>query len=146
MKNHLPIHLVAAVSLILASPCRADDNEAMQGTWIVESFSFLGRPYDKKDLEGMKWIYSGNEMIWKVGTVEQNLIIKLDPDKDPKWIDLALFTGAEERSLILGVYELNGDVLKVSTGLGGPGGGERSDSVEPEVGSMTQSWVLKREK
>jgi len=145
MKNYLLYQLLATAFLLTffgsGTAAAQDDLKALQGTWTVASYSMLGRPVDPKSVEGKKWIFSGEELVWQDGSAKQHRTIKLDPTKSPKWIDLTLHSGSESSVVHKAVYQLDGDILKVCSGATGA----RPDAVESKPGTHTESFVLKRE-
>jgi uncharacterized protein (TIGR03067 family) len=114
------IVLVAAVLIPLSSGCGSSGDDAkLQGEWTVVSADdpFGGR---LDDLESVT--FSGNEMI--TATRDGKLVdqFRLDPSSSPKRIDL--FPKANDgsfqindKSVIRGIYELNGDELKICHGV-----------------------------
>ena len=90
------------------------DIRKFQGTWTFESSEAGGKELPAGELrefvltfEGDKHtVKKGNEMV-QVGTQ------KLDPSKSPKAIDVTLTEGVNKGAVMLGIYEINGDTLKV---------------------------------
>ena len=85
-----------------------------QGTWTFESSETGGKELPAGELKGLILVFEddkhtvkkGNEVI-QVGTQ------KLDPSKSPKAIDVTLTEGVNKGAVMLGIYEINGDTLKV---------------------------------
>jgi uncharacterized protein (TIGR03067 family) len=61
-----------------------------------------------------------------------NGVFAVDPTQNPKWINLRYLTGARQGQLLLGVYEIEGDSLRISLGTGG----NRPADFESKVGQM----------
>ena len=85
-----------------------------QGAWTFESSETGGKELPASELAGLiltfegdkHTVKKGNEMV-QVGTQ------KLDPSKSPKAIDVTLTEGVNKGAVMLGIYEINGDTLKV---------------------------------
>ena len=85
-----------------------------QGTWTFVSVEAGGKELPASEVAGlvltfegaMHTVKKGNEVI-QVGTQ------KLDPSKSPKAIDVTLTEGPKKGAVLLGIYEIDGDTLKV---------------------------------
>jgi uncharacterized protein (TIGR03067 family) len=112
--------LFCAVGLT-ASGILADDKADLekevrkfQGTWTIESSETGGQNIPADQLKGFLVIYegdkhtvmNGNKLI-QVGTQ------KIDPTKSPKTIDVKMSEGPNKGAVMLGIYEFDGDTLKV---------------------------------
>jgi uncharacterized protein (TIGR03067 family) len=88
---------------------------ALGGTWTFNDFHFDGK---KTDFVAY-WVFKDN-------TVAEHLdsnvlrcvgIVAVDPTKSPKTIDINFVRGTEARiGMFQGIYELDGDTLKVCLG------------------------------
>ena len=86
----------------------------LQGAWTFESSETGGKELPASELAGLiltfegdkHTVKKGNEMV-QVGTQ------KLDPSKSPKTIDVTVAEGLNKGAVMLGIYEIDGDTLKV---------------------------------
>jgi uncharacterized protein (TIGR03067 family) len=107
--------LIAATSLHLVLGCSGKghdehsnkDKAALQGEWEVVSAESNGEPPPAGLLDGAKFVFSGDNLslMGKDGTFE------LDASKNPRQIN---FIRGKVRQL--GIYELDGDRLKLCVG------------------------------
>lgn len=115
---------VAACGLAVAAPIPKDkpkkDEDAIQGVWQLEKFEGEDR-LTAAEIAGTRYVFEDGLLAVKVdGKRSENPDkYKLDPTAKPKAIDFANFLCTSH-----GIYELNGDVLKICV-VEGP------DSVRP---------------
>jgi len=115
-----------------------------QGAWTFESSETGGKELPASELAGLiltfegdkHTVKKGNEMV-QVGTQ------KLDPSKSPKAIDVTLTEGVNKGAVMLGIYEINGDTLKVCFDAAGK---KRPTEFKSAPGSETFVNVHKRVK
>lgn len=83
------------------------DHAALQGEWVIVSAESNGEPPPAGLLEGAKFAFSGDNLtlLGKEG------IFELDASKNPRQIN---FVRGQTRQI--GIYELEGDVLKLCVG------------------------------
>jgi uncharacterized protein (TIGR03067 family) len=142
MKRHL--FIVAAALGLLAADEAKDDREAIQGTWKVVATEDSGRETPPEALKNLKikWVITKDKITYQVGKMTTAWSYTLDPAKKPKWIDLT-----ESGRPMLGVYELDGDTLKVCYPEAVRYKGRRSTALESKPDSVNDVLVvLKREK
>ena len=85
-----------------------------QGTWTFESSEAGGKQLPADELKGFLVIFEGNKHTVKKGDeVIQVGTQKLDPSKSPKAIDVTMTEGPNKGAVMLGIYEFDGDTLKV---------------------------------
>ena len=128
------VTIVAAGMLLAADPAKDDEikkeQEKLKGTWIMISSEKSGKPHD--DTKNAKFIFAGDKLTIKLGEEDKGASgFVLDPSKNPKWI-----TGRIGR----GIYELDGDKLKICSAE------ERPGEFVSKPGSNVYLYVLKREK
>jgi uncharacterized protein (TIGR03067 family) len=96
---------------------RADlEKEArkFQGTWTFESSETAGNELPTGELKGFLLTFEGSQHTVKKGDeVIQVGIQKLDPSKSPKTIDVTMTEGPNKGTVMLGIYEIDGNTLKV---------------------------------
>ena len=128
---------------------RADDKadvekdlKKFQGTWTFESVEVGGKEQPAADFKGMTVTFEGNKFIVKKGDeVIQVGKQKLDPSKSPKASDVTVVEGPNKGAVMLGIYEISGDTLKVCFD---PEGKKRPTEFKSASGSETFVVVHKR--
>jgi uncharacterized protein (TIGR03067 family) len=142
----LPGLLAGVLALLLAVPAgvRGGDDakteaEKFQGKW--KPTKIEGR--NPLKLDGLLVTVTGDKLTLR-GATEKPLqfTLKLDPAAKPKAIDITFELGT-----LLGVYELDGDTLKVCySELQESEKGKRPTELTAPADSNRYLWVLKREK
>src|SRR5438874_7942464 len=100
---------------------RADDKaevekelKKFQGTWTFESVETGGKEGPAAEFKGMTVTFEGDKFTVKKGDeVIQVGTQKLDPSKSPKAIDVTITEGPNKGAVMLGIYEIDADTLKV---------------------------------
>ena len=115
-----------------------------QGTWTIESSKSGGKELPANELKGLIVTFEGDKHTVKKGDeVIQVGTQKLDPSKSPKTIDVTMTEGPNKGTVMLGIYEINGDTLKVCFD---PEGKKRPTEFKSASGSQTFVNVHKRVK
>ena len=141
MKLHLWVAL--AFGLLLA-PARAEDKpakgdkEKLQGTWAVVSGERNGKPIPEETVKNAKLVFAADKMTIHNKDRKTEGTFKLSPDKKPKQIDVDM-----DGRLAKGIYQLDGDTLKIAHG---DTGGPRPKEFSAKEGSGVTVVVLKRQK
>jgi uncharacterized protein (TIGR03067 family) len=138
-------HLLTVV-LVVAAPAPPEkekkDEEKIQGTWVVVSAEEGGR-VDADKAKDVKLVFDGETVIVKDPRRDEKAKIKLDPAKKPKTIDITPEEKGAPAKVIQGIYELNGDELKLCFTKEG---GTRPTEFASKPGGDVSLIVLKREK
>ncbi|MGO9924135.1 MAG: TIGR03067 domain-containing protein [Isosphaeraceae bacterium] len=121
---------------------RADDNEDVkqelkkfQGTWTFESIETGGKEIPAAEFKGITVTFEGDKYAVKKGDeVIEAATQKLDPSKSPKTLDATVTEGPNQGAVILGIYEISGDTLKVCFD---PEGKKRPMQFKTASGSQT---------
>ncbi|MBY0460837.1 MAG: TIGR03067 domain-containing protein, partial [Gemmataceae bacterium] len=96
------------------APTPADELQRLQGTWQVESWDEGGQAIAGADLKKRSVFFGGNVFVFRRGDqVHQAGPVQLDPAKTPRTINLSVREGQGKDSVMLGIYELDGDALKL---------------------------------
>jgi uncharacterized protein (TIGR03067 family) len=90
------------------------DLKLFQGTWTFESVEAGGKQLPAADFKSMTVVFEGDRFTVKKGDeVIQVGTQRLDPSKSPKAIDVTVTEGLTKGAVMLGIYEISGDTLKV---------------------------------
>ena len=101
------------------------DLELLAGTWNIDTMGWGDTSVPKELMKGYKFVFAGNKLTWEAaisimsrgGKITANdgafpCEFKIDSSKKPKEIDITLHLKQGDRTF-LGIYEINGDALKV---------------------------------
>ena len=106
-----------------------------QGTWTFESVEAGGKKLPADQFQGITVTFEGDKYAVKKGDeVVEAATQKLDPSKSPKTLDAKVTDGPNKGAVILGIYEISGDTLKVCFD---PEGKKRPTEFKGESGSQT---------
>jgi uncharacterized protein (TIGR03067 family) len=130
---------------------RADDKSDIktelkkwEGTWTFESVEAGGMKLSADLLKGMSVTYEGDKYSVKMGNmVVEAATLKLDPSKSPKTFDSTVSDGPNKGTVLLGIYEFDGDTVKVCFD---PEGKKRPTEFKTAADSQTTLIVQKRVK
>jgi uncharacterized protein (TIGR03067 family) len=115
-----------------------------QGTWTFESSETGGKKLPARELKGLILTFEGDKHTVKKGDkVIQVGTQKLDPSRSPKTIDVTIAEGPNKGAVMLGIYEISGDTLKVCFD---PEGKKRPTELKSASGSQIFVNVHKRVK
>ncbi len=85
-----------------------------QGAWTFESVEVGGKKLPIEQFEGMTIHFDGEKAaVKKDGETLESSTQKLDPSKSPKTIDATVASGEHKGEVVLCIYEIDGDTLKV---------------------------------
>jgi uncharacterized protein (TIGR03067 family) len=121
---------------------RADDKaevekerKKFQGTWTFESVETGGKEVPAAEFKGITVTFEGDKYtVSKGDEVIQAAKQKLDPSKSPKTLDVTVAEGPNKGAVMLGIYEIRGDTLKVCFD---PEGKKRPTQFKSASGSQT---------
>ena len=109
--------LVLAVALCVAADkpkvTAKQELAKLQGTWVMAGLEVNGVEVPEKKLAGTTLLIKGDKYTTKVKDTSHETTIEIDPTKDPKAIDMLFPNGTELPKRSKGVYELDGDTLKI---------------------------------
>ncbi len=136
--------------IVLNGPIAAGDEPAANdpakilGTWSILSAELDGRKVPITDIKDQRMIFEEDRYVVKMSgaTVEEGTYT-LDLSRTPRPIDLKIVKGMDQGETQHGVYELDGDMLKVA--FARPGAPDRPRNFNTMPGSGCFSLVLKRE-
>ncbi|HEV3299060.1 MAG TPA: TIGR03067 domain-containing protein [Planctomycetaceae bacterium] len=143
MRITLVTLLCALVLTASCGTCAGVDDKAdvekelkkFQGTWTFESVEAGGKKLPADQFKGITVTFEGDKYAVKNGDeVVEAATQKLDPSKSPKTLDAKLTDGPNKGAVILGIYEISGDTLKVCLD---PEGKKRPTKFKAESGAQT---------
>ena len=106
-----------------------------QGTWTFESVEAGGKNLPADQFKGITVTFEGDKYAVKKGDeVVEAATQKLDPSKSPKTLDAKVTDGPNKGAVILGIYEISGDTLKVCFD---PEGKKRPTEFKGKSGAQT---------
>ena len=115
----------------------------LEGTWHVLSLEVDGMKIPKETIKESKLIIKGKEFTMKEKVATYKGTFSIDPSKKPKTIDIKFTEGPENGNTSLGIYELDGDDLKLCLSVTTK---ERPTEFSAKPKSGHGFEVLKREK
>lgn len=143
------LSLAAVVSLLVNFTLSADEKKPLegdlkkiQGTWKFVAHELGGQPAPAEQIAKMEITFTGDKFkVLADGKMVQEGTQKLDGNKKPGQIESKVTGGEQKGSTLLGIYELDGDTIKVCFDLTGKA---RPTSFKAKEGQF--SATLKREK
>lgn len=96
-------------------PSVKDEFQALQGTWQVESWQEGDKKTAAADLKKRTVFFGSTVFIFRRdGNVHQAGSVQIDPGKSPRTINLLVKEGSGKEGVLLGVYELKNNSLKIA--------------------------------
>ena len=141
--------------LLAATAGRADDEpekgpsvkeefQALQGTWQVESWEEGGKKVAAADLKKRTVFIGGTVFIFRRGgNVHQAGAVQIDTGKNPRTINLLVKEGRGKDGVMLGVYDLKDNSLKIAFD---PEGQVRPKEIKPDDEAGVTYITLRRPK
>lgn len=88
--------------------------QKFQGTWTVESQELDGKPAKSIEIASRTFFCGADVFLVRKGTELLQLgVHKIDPSQSPKTINATIAKGLYQGETMLGIYEIDGDRLKV---------------------------------
>jgi uncharacterized protein (TIGR03067 family) len=125
------------------------DVEKLQGAWKVLSYVLTGTPQDGNDGQPKELVFEKDKILFTGSADEKEMTYRLDVTKKPKQIDMIL-TEDGKKITFPGIYELDGDTLKICFRSYLAGSGKEPEGRPKELKStadtlLTILTTLKRE-
>src|SRR5262245_18600300 len=126
----------------------AKDWHKLKGNWqAVEILTLDGKAVSADEVKAVKLTFAGaDRMIFIAArsTDKQEYSVKMDASKEPKAIDLKALDGESKGDVLLGIYQLDGDTLKLC--VASEPKIDRPSRFTSEVGSKNFLYTFKRAK
>jgi uncharacterized protein (TIGR03067 family) len=135
--------VLAAAALAARAEEKKTDAARILGTWLIVSGEDSGKAVPPEKIKNSAVVIEkdtlhvrdgNNKKVWEVR-------YRLDPGKDPRAIDMTLEEGELKGKLSKGIYDLQGDTLKLCYALPGE---DRPVAFTTKPGSRHNSFLLKR--
>jgi len=126
------------------SPTESDKTvvaSRLQGTWVMVSIEIMGMKIEGPKGQELAFTFDGDKFIVHEAMHREEGSYKVDETKNPKAIDLVAPMG-KMKETIKGIYQLEGDTLKIAFSPEGPNG-NRPTTFDAKV---TAIIVFKRKK
>jgi uncharacterized protein (TIGR03067 family) len=140
--NLLLSSTLLAPNAVVSTDDASLDQKQMQGTWEVVEGADNGAAGSKNDLAKFSVEVTESRIRFKGPEGVRELLFTLDPSTQPKAMDATPADGPKQGKRLRGIYEVQGDSLKVC--LVHLDDKERPDKFESEHGSGRLLFVLKR--
>jgi uncharacterized protein (TIGR03067 family) len=126
------------------------DQDHLQGTWAVTELVANGKPAPEEVVQKMKWTVKGDKLTLSLPgrdgkPATKEFRFKLGPTKSPRTIDLTALDGPYKGTVSLGIYELDGDTLKLCVS-NNPRKKDRPGAFDSPPGSQMGLFTMKRGK
>ena len=116
--------------------------QRLQGTWLYESYTVDSKAEDAEKLKARTFLVGADAfLVRQDGKIIQAGKLKLDPEKKLKTFNGVVQAGTPKDAVLLGIYDLDKDTLKLCYD---PTGGERPKEFKSAEKSGLVSAVLKR--
>src|SRR5262249_35638681 len=93
------------------------DLAAMEGSWTLVSMEVDGKEVPPDKLQGATLTIRGNKYALVTRGKQHDVEITLDAGKTPKVIDMKFLDGPNKDRVGKGIYQLDGNTLKICRGL-----------------------------
>src|SRR5262245_47823317 len=146
----MKLRVLAALTVcLLFGPAMAqdakDELKKFAGSWKMTKFESGDKKAPPEEFFAkIRFVFEGEKLLVKVeGQTKDETTFKIDPSKKPKQIDVTSSMGPNKGKVAEGIYELDGDKLKICT----PQPGEpRPTEFKAPMGSKTGILYLERDK
>jgi len=96
-----------------------EELEQLQGTWVFDSLEVEGQKLPDPMYRGSTLEIEGDVFITRALEATYEGKLQLKPKTAPKTIDMIFTGGPEKGKTSLGIYEVDGDTLKICLGFTG---------------------------
>jgi uncharacterized protein (TIGR03067 family) len=147
------LHFLAALALsfLTAADVPSDksdkaltkDLDKMQGRWSAAGGEQAGEAIPKEDVKTIRFVITNDSYTFTMSGHHEKGTLKLDASKKPKTVDIHITEGGDAGQTQLGIYELEGDTLKICFAQAGQ---ERPTEFATKPESRTGLLIFQRAK
>ncbi len=118
------------------------ERERLQGMWQVMSGQEGGKAFPAADIKGSRVTVAGDTMTVQSKEDRRVMRFKLEPSRKPKGMELMTIEGKDKGQTSHGIYQLEGDTLKIAFA---PTGKPRPAEFSSKAGTEQMLFVMKRQ-
>jgi uncharacterized protein (TIGR03067 family) len=118
--------------------------EKCQGTWVMDSLVVEGKDIPQANLKKTKLTIKGDKYTFVNVDVTNKGVYKVDPTKKPMTLDIVVAEGPDKGKTLSGIYEVDGDSLKICLSIKGNLRPEAFAS-KADSGIVLESWKKTKE-
>jgi uncharacterized protein (TIGR03067 family) len=145
---------VLAVALLVGADTQKDDkvkdeSNKLQGNWSIAEAERDGMKAPEDEIKKITLTIKGDKLVARrtenAGKPEEkvyDMSFTIDPTQKPKWIDVTYTDGERKGESSQGIYDLEGNTLKICMSRGNT----RPNDFETKAESQRHLMVLKRQK
>lgn len=137
--------LVVAVLLLVSGPGADDpakkDLKFFEGSWTLAALEVNGKDVPAQNLEGTVLTIKGSD--YKVALKNKTVIacvIKLNPTKSPKEIDMTFTDGPNKDKVHKGIYRFDGAKFQLARGLNPEQARPNQFATWPDTNYFVATW------
>jgi len=138
----MPLHfLAAALALVPAQPdAAAKELAKLEGTWALVAMEVDGKPVPPERLTSASLVIRGNKYGLTSGNKLAEVEIALDASKTPHAIDMRFLDGPNKDRVGRGIYQRDGDKLKICRSLDPQDERPKDFKTEGQVNYFVMTW------
>lgn len=118
------------------------DLERLQGTWVMHALEINGKA-ESRIQDTVLDIKKDEYKTTVKGKEQRGLKLKLDPSKEPKWVDMIQSQPGEADKVIKGIYTFEKDTFKICRGLDSTHERPNQFATWPDTGYFVVTWKKK---
>lgn len=149
MRKFFAAGTIVALALALSASIRAEDDAAelakLEGTWAITEFTSKGQKVPEDQLKHMQIVFAKDKTATMKmdGNAVDTSTFEIKSGEKPKHMDMKETKGENKDKVEMGIYELDGDTLKICSAAINE---KRPTEFGSKEGGTTTLVILKRVK